>query len=548
MYRQPDSLSSGLVTQPMLDVDPPSARVQSIRWDSGFRGTVLEVGDRIVAINGQRIVAPSDTRELQVMSQRLVGQVGETQVWKERGLPEAAPLTLRVRRRAPGQGWVELDVTGPLRSAFTYQNSAGRQTLGPGGPDTMASDGMGQSWSYWLEKWERWVESILDDDWSRPAFATDSARSDLDQEEARLTLLAQKYGGPCATAIAEDAARVRKKLEGTGYELAADALAFRTLDDERAARVAAAATAARAAFVQQLGDEPIRELPLSASLLDGELAKVAGRVIELPPIRPRDWLTEATHNWFAARIGDTWCLADTQDAAAQRMQLATRRYLQRVHQSLREDYAIIGRIKPAPRLIIVEGRAVIGVEIEPLAAMVGDRMFVDLTVERDGQSMFAGEADASRSSVTPPSVDASPEAVLDAFFAALKAGDLDLWSSLFASWRALASAKPIFYSYRPRLSGSTWEDARRRIEQTVCDIRAVWSDDPAVVIRGDEYPGLPRVEEVAVEVDHIRQVGEAAVREFRSVRARGLTRVWRLQRLIADDRPGPWRIVTESGI
>ena len=42
-----DNLRSGLTTDTMLDSDPPALRVSWIAWDSGFRGSGLQVGDQI---------------------------------------------------------------------------------------------------------------------------------------------------------------------------------------------------------------------------------------------------------------------------------------------------------------------------------------------------------------------------------------------------------------------------------------------------------------------------------------------------------------------
>jgi hypothetical protein len=515
-FVQPDSLSAGLVTQ--------SSRVLWVHWHSGFRGTGLRVGDLIIAVNGS--------------PQAHVGQLNEAQVWKDQGMTENAPVRLTVRRRAFPSGWQELELTGPLRPAITYVNDAGRHTIGPDGPDGLGNDGLGIAWSSWLEKWQRWAEAIMDDDWSRPPWATDPARAELEAQQPWLRLLAERYPGPFTDAITEDARTIGALLDGPVYQLTPDALSFRRLDEERAEAVATAGKAAREAFLAGLTADLIAEPP-NPELLIAEPEKWAGKLIALPPIRPRDWLTEATHNWFAAQLGSTWCVVDTESDAAQRMQLATRRYTQRVTPNLAEDYAILGRIMPQARLVMAQGRAVVCLELEPVAATVGERMFVDLTTVRDGQSPFAGE-DAARSSVPAPAADAPPEQVLSTFLAALKAADADRWLELFASWRVLEGAQPVFYPYRPPVAGAVWDVARRQILQEVCDARVVWRDDARVVVRGDEYPGLPRIEEAALEVDHIRAAGS----EHRGFRARGLTRLWRLQRV----DQGPWRIVTESGL
>ena len=58
-------LGSGLQTTPMLDANPPCLRVSWIRWDSGFRGSGLRIGDRIVAVNGVPVTKPSTLQETQ---------------------------------------------------------------------------------------------------------------------------------------------------------------------------------------------------------------------------------------------------------------------------------------------------------------------------------------------------------------------------------------------------------------------------------------------------------------------------------------------------
>jgi len=546
VFTQPDSLNSGLVSTPVFDSALPVLRVSWIRWYSGFRDADLKVGDEVVAINGEslaKLTANEADRKRMVQGQG-VGLYAENQVWKAKGLTEGAPLKLTIRRRAPKQGWQTLDVTAPLRLQRTYENANGRRTLGADGPEEMSSDGLGESWSGWLEKWERFGSQLRDGGWRRGSFGTEGSRSELAQAEPRLQwLLKQRPNSVFAKAIQQDFDALRALIDGGVYQLTADDLAYREADEIRAAEVAERSKQAREAFLASVAKDRLETLP-KLDLFGSERDQITGKILALPPIPPRNWVSEAAHNWFAAQVGDVQCFIDTESAAAQRMQRAARRYGQRVTPNLREDYAIIGRIVPQPRLVVVNGRGVVGLELEPLAATVGDAMFVDLTVEDKGLSLFAGEVELARAQSPPPPDDALPQAVLEASFKALKTADQTTWQSLFVGWRAIGGTPPIYYAYQPRAFDNAWVRARRELQERICDIRVLWTDDPQILIRGDEYPGLPKVREVQVEVEHVREVKTPDGVAYRGYMAPAWTRTWRLQQV--DN--GPWRIAGESGI
>ena len=546
VYVQPDSLNSGLVSTPMLDGEWPALRVSWIRWYSAFRDTGLQVGDEVIAINGESLakLTASDADRKRMLQGQGVGLYGESQVWKAKGLTEGAPLRLTVRRRASKQGWQTLDVTAPLRLQRVYENANRRRTLGADGPEEMSSDGLGESWSGWLEKWERFGSQLRDGGWRRGSFGTEGSRSELVQVEPRLQWLLKQHPNSAFTkAIQQDFDALRALIDGGVYQLTADDLAYRKADEIRAAEVAEAGKRAREMFLGALAAARLESLP-KLDLLGPELEQLAGKVLALPSIPPRNWVSEAAHNWLAAQVGGTYCFVDTESPEAQRMQRAARRYSQRVTPNLREDYAIIGRIKAQPRLVIVNGRALVGLELEALAATVGDALFVDLTTSEKGQSLFAGEAELARAQSPPPPDDAPPQVVLEASFKALKAADQTTWQSLFVGWRAIGGAPPIYYAYRPRAFDNAWVRARYELQGRICDIRVLWADDPQVLIRGDEYPGLPKVREVQIDVEHVREVKTPAAVTYRGYIAPTWTRTWRLQQL--DN--GPWRIAGESGI
>src|SRR2546422_8972850 len=65
-----DNLRSGLTTDSMLERELAALRVSWIAWDSGFRGSGLQIGDEIIAVNGETIPRPTELRELQRLAFR----------------------------------------------------------------------------------------------------------------------------------------------------------------------------------------------------------------------------------------------------------------------------------------------------------------------------------------------------------------------------------------------------------------------------------------------------------------------------------------------
>jgi len=55
-----DNLRSGLTTDSMLEDDPPGLRVSWIAWGSGFHASGLQIGDQIIAVNGETVPRPTD--------------------------------------------------------------------------------------------------------------------------------------------------------------------------------------------------------------------------------------------------------------------------------------------------------------------------------------------------------------------------------------------------------------------------------------------------------------------------------------------------------
>ena len=539
---QEGSLASRLVTYPLLDQNPAAFRVTRIHWDSGFRGSGLQVGDEIVAVNGVAIERPEKLEDQQRMLSNSVGQLTENQYWEKQGAREDDPIRLTVRRRTvPGQGWELMEIEGVLRNERRYINDEQRWTLGPGGPADTAYDGFSESWASWYEKLTAQLSLTMANAWQHSSF---SSRYELDchlESQGRVEYLAQHYPGPLADALTADWQVARISLTGRKYELSPDALEFRRLEDERVREVSSRSHEAWDTFLETRKPETIAPFP-GVDPIHGDLASQVGKYVLLPSIGNRDWISEAGHNWLVSGQDQTYYFIDTENPAAERMLFATRRYRRIVAPNISEEYVILGRILPEPRLLVIRESGTFGIQIEAVAALVGDSMFVDLTVEEDGRSPFAGEAALMKPSAAMPPDDATPRQVMEAWIAALKEGDVTLWKEFFTDWNitALPDGRPAIHAYEAWVSTNDWEDSRRRLLDDVYGIEVVWVGEPRDVMTGHEFERAPHIEEVAVEIDHIGSFAG----EYRAFSKPSFHRWWKLQRFDG----GPWRISTVQGI
>lgn len=539
---QDGTLSSRIVTYPLLDRDPAAFRVSFIHWDSGLRGSGLRPGDEIIGVNGTPVTRPPQIEDIQRMLPMSVGQYAEPQFWEKQGAKEGDPLSLTVRRRRlPGEGWEVLEFRGDLRAERRYMNEREQLTLGPGGPESYANDGLPDAWGGWYERLVAQVTRILGADWQQTKF---SSRFELEghlQFQSQLEYLVEHYPGALANALKADWEATRDALAGRKYEITPEALQYRSAEEERVQHVADAARSAWESFLKAKAAETIEPFP-GVDPIHGNLSTVMGKYVVLPPLAYRDWVSEAGHNWLATGEGRSWYFVDTELPAAERMLLATRRYRKVVAPNIREDYALIGRVLPEPRLLVIRDRGTFGIQVEPVAALVGDAMFVDLTVEKNGVSPFAGEEAMMKPSAAMPSDDATPRQVMEAWVAALKEGDVALWKALFANWwlTTLADGRPVFHAWEVQMSDSAWEDSRRRMQDDVYGIVVVWTGEPRDVLTGMEFERAPRIEEVDLEIDHVGSFDG----EYRAFSKPFFNRLWQLQRVDG----GPWRISSVQGI
>ena len=538
-----DSLRSGLSTRSLLESQVPALRVSWIAWDSGFRGSGLRVGDQIVAVEGTTLVRPADTPALQRAIRELPGGLNESDTFKQRGLVDGSPLHLRVRRRQyPGEGWQTVDVVGQVRAERAYSGVNARRGMGPTGPDALATDGFDGPWSSWYERrvfdWER----VLDGGW-QARLNTRRTLADHLEEGARVEFLWRTYPGPFADSVRADWDAVRSSLEGTRYELPPDAIDFRQLEEDRMAQVGRLAADAWKAYRSAHASEVLDDIP-SIDPLRGGASALSGKLVALPAIPPAQWVVSVDRNFLSSEQNRTWFFVPADAPGMRRAFLAQQRYKRLVTPRIRDTYAVIGRVLPDPRMVVMGGRGVAGFEVEPLAVLADTAMFVDLSVVRDHESPFAGEDDIKRARASLPPDAASPREVLEAMVAAVKAGDQSVWNQLFAVWRFVPDAqRPLYYPFDPYPPGTRDEDwirSQRRMLDTVCDVRVVWIDNPRVLQIGDEYPGAPGMEQVDAELEHIG----LADGEFHAFNGSEVNRLWTLQRR----NGGPWRISSRQSI
>lgn len=555
VFVQQDSLRSGLVTSPMLDADPPSIRVSWIHWDSGFRGSGLQVGDQIIAINGDRIVRPQTLQERQRMGPKLIGQYAEHQGWTERRAGDGTAVTLTVLRRpAVGEGIQQLQITGKVLAERSYRSASNQPLLGPGGPQRMfQNDGFSSSWASWYEEergFARFGERVLDGGFRSGRITSRSLLRDLLEWQDRVDLLVKRYPGPFSRAVSEDFERLRALLTGTRYTLTPEELEYRQLGEKRMEEIRAEAKKAREAFLAAHAKELIEPFP-AVDPVRGDRSKVTGKLVALPEIFNRDWVMEADHCYLAS--GDSsrgHYFIDCELPSMARLYGARHRYEKLVAPRLAESYTVIGRILPDPKLLVARSRATPGLQVDPVGVTVGDhQMFVDLSVvkrgEKEDESPFAGEAALTRPREKPLTAEASPRQVMEAWVEALKVGDEQTWKSLFADWRAESGdvGQPVYYrpyDPPPQLD-SDWLSSRKAILGDVFAAKVVYASAVRQVMTGQEFKGAPVVEEVSLELEHVGQF-EGEYRAFTS--SVSLHRVWTLQRRDG----GPWRIASRQSL
>lgn len=533
-----DAASSRLVTDPTFDGAHPALVVRSLKWDSPFRRAGLLPNDRIVAVDGSPLAIPADPRERARALSRMVGQLDEYQAWRDAGRKDRDPLTLTVRRKRLPAGWDTIDVAAALHAERFHRNADGRSIIGPGGPQDSDHDGFNNTWAGWYDgastAWQR--------AWALYAQGSIVQRVDIevDQSAARVPRLAELYPGPFADAVAADWAALAAIVDGRTYTLDPGALDFRELGERREQEISAAGSAARGAFLAAHAADLIAPFPSIDPILDDRSA-VAGKLVELPRITQREWINQGNGSVLVFIQGNGGYVAEVVGPAEQ-MILTQRRYERLVRPNIAQQFDVVARVRSDPTLVVYNDTAYFALKVDPVAATVGDAFFVDLSAATD-PAPFVGEELLRREDVEPPGADAAPEAIMQAMVGALKVGDMDLWTSLFATWSVSMTddGQPIVSQWGPADLNSNWERGRARILDDVVDMRVVWVDEPVTIFSSEAFLGAPTIEQTTAEIDHLRLEPDGSARAFRRVT---FTRLWTLQRL----NGSPWRIATNAGV
>lgn len=538
-----DTIQSGLRTTLRLDANPPSLRVGWIDWDSGFRNSGLLVDDDIIAIGGASLGADAATTR----AIPLVGQAGESMFWSAQKSKDGDPLRLTVRRRRiPGVGWDDIAINGTLRAERTYLRDNNDRILGIGGPKRLGRDDFPNAWINWYDAlvfdWERQLDRGA---WSGRADTRGLLASHM-SGEVRLRFLVDHYPGPFATAVLADWELVRAGLTGRRYEIAPQEYAYRDDDDRLVAAVKLAAQKGWDAF-QTANADAIVKVPAKLDLAAGDAKKYAGKLVRLPPASPDNWISNSGITMVSWRENGGWVFSRLESRALDLLWTAQLRYRRNISPDIADVFETVGRILPEPRMAVPTGQnAIIGLEVEPIAALMGQGdalMFVDMSAAKDGVASFAGE-DAARvlPSAIPPD-DASPQQVVEALINALHARDVETWFALFADWQFFRDANEVWYNpydpYPENNRDSDWTRSRQVVLDHSYALRVLWVDDPRV-FPANPALGLPMIEKVDVEIDHIGRFDD----EFRAFNLGLVHRTWTLARR----NGGPWRIASFQGI
>jgi hypothetical protein len=272
-------------------------------------------------------------------------------------------------------------------------------------------------------------------------------------------------------------------------------------------------------------------------LVRDDRAPVAGKAIALPGLTWRESVKDADRSVFVASHSGYYCYVTANQPSMQTFWSRLAEYQARIQPRVTEQYDVIGRTGGTSLVVTPRDGAKIGLNIEVLAVRVPGHFFADVTGEA---TSFAGAECAAALGASAPKDDASPSEVMRAYVQAVKLGDDRLWLSLYADWVAWSGdERPYYRAFAPYKNFMPdYTRARDLMLHKVAHGEPVWESEPAVVLRGDEFDGAPRIEQVHVLMDHIGQF-EKGAHVFCTTE---LTRVWVLQRR----NGGPWRISSRN--
>ncbi len=514
-------LRTGLVVGEEPNAKPYGFHVNWIKWDSGFRGTDLQIGDRIIGVEGRVFDrGTGDRHEASPFGS------AEDQYWQSRSVKDGQRITMSVWRDE-----ITFEIPGFVRAERSYTSAKGRRVIGPGGPELTTDDGFGQVWPIWLESFENGVSGIY------TAVSLDS-RSELKDaltQKPRIDFLARQYPGLFATETKSDFDRVIQFLEGKKYDLTPGDLAYRSVNEHRVDDAIAEGGEARKAFVAKSGAVLLDSLP-PVDPIRGDRKAITGKVVEIPGT---EMIAQAGHGWYWAQTAEgSGYLIDSESRALINIYRAVERFKQAVIPDVNDRHEFIGKIVGTPTMVATPKAIYKGILIDVIADTVDGKVFVDLTGSQSDRP-FAGEEKMHAPPVVDTSPDQKPDQVMNSFINALKLGDEDLWVGFYATWTC-ADYGTGSYIYDTTNAPSTdshrrdFVRARKLITSWIYDLRVLKARKIVTLLES------PKVEKTVVEIDHVALFDG----EYHSMRRGDLHRLWNLQRVDG----GPWRITSRQEI
>lgn len=530
-----DEVNTGLTTRPYTEGRTFGYRVSWIAWTSPFRGTELQIGDLILAMNGHRYAAGAPGKE----RHQSVGQYGESRAWAAKGAKDGDPVTLHVLRNGR-----EFAVVGKLRAERLFSDHEGRRALAPGGPWALERDGHGSTWSEWDEKWVKHCVTVLDYGWARRSFNNRRLLAKHLAMKDRIDELDGRYASPYATAREKEWERVRVCLEGNRYEIAPKELEWRQRQARLTEAIARRGQAAQKAMLANLAKRARDPFPAPPAV-EGDLEAEAGKIVVFEKVTPRHIVhdTGSTYFVFGDRRRGYYFIHGHGDEV-RRYYDAFYRYQRRVQPRIRERHTFVARIQAAPKMLVINKKtAICGVMCTLVAGSSDGKFFVDLSQHEDDVAPFEGERELLGSQLSIAD-DASPKKVMETFVEAVKLGDDQTYQKLFATWHvSFFWGNRLVYDddrrFRSDLVDRMFTQARRLLADKVCDVRVVGVSPPYEVEECRKQGG-PRIEECRLTVDHVGEFGG----EYRAFCDVNVNRIWTLQRR----NGGPWRIVNRNDI
>ena len=199
-----DTITAGIQTTVEQTAAPFGYRVSWIQWDSHFRDSALEIGDRIVGIDDQRY------EKAHYQQHHAIGDYRESAYWEQQGAKDGQAIELIVirgdeERRVAGAPSRRTTVSGQRRSSTPWATEVRLRNIVE--KDENGRRLFSTSWANWYEQMTNGRQGsfpyVLDGGWERAGFNNRKMLKALLDEQPRIdyaqkTLPRCLYSSACA--------------------------------------------------------------------------------------------------------------------------------------------------------------------------------------------------------------------------------------------------------------------------------------------------------------------------------------------------------------